>query len=484
MRIDRACWLTLLAASWLLPDASWAYTLLSYDPAMGINTERHGGSHGLVARWDLDSVPDGTIRYWVNLARPEGAEAFAPDESLVRAVQRAFQVWEDIPDCRLRFAMAGSTELGDAFDGTSVVTFRPAVELPTGFPGGLFPVFWLGEEGGALTVEDCDLCVQPGAMYVLDADGPLPFAVFDFEGVLVHEIGHMIGLDHSGLGQTTMCAYASYGGARFNKALSPDDMLGASTLYPEPGFVGRVGRIHGTVTRRGGGPIAGAQVVAISAATGCAVASAVTGLAATDADGLPAAYDLASGDFLLCLAPGEYRLLVEPFGNEAQGVTYVGGILGSAAGGELYTERDFAAVLGEESVHVEAGEVAEAPAIAVRAQRTRTPVVGRASDWFRPSDSLVWDDPARLWPGDEGELQVNAGTGLTSEDAPLRGLKARFLAEGLHARATGVSDQNRLRLDVDADADVPPGDHVLVLETPAGVTYYPGAVRVLAPGGE
>lgn len=54
---------------------------------------------------------------------------------------------------------------------------------------------------------------------------------FDLETVALHEIGHLLGLDHSNVPGSVM--FPSYGGQR--RALTPDDLAGIQTLYGRPG---------------------------------------------------------------------------------------------------------------------------------------------------------------------------------------------------------------------------------------------------------
>jgi hypothetical protein len=53
-------------------------------------------------------------------------------------------------------------------------------------------------------------------------------STFDLETVALHEIGHLLGLDHSSVGGSVM--FASYGGVR--RALTQDDTDGIRRLYP------------------------------------------------------------------------------------------------------------------------------------------------------------------------------------------------------------------------------------------------------------
>jgi hypothetical protein len=77
---------------------------------------------------------------------------------------------------------------------------------------------------------------------------------YDVETVLLHEIGHSLGLDHSSVSGAVM--EATYAGVR--RSLHEDDKRGVTYLYPETAFVGE---ISGMITAAvGGTPISGAQV--------------------------------------------------------------------------------------------------------------------------------------------------------------------------------------------------------------------------------
>jgi hypothetical protein len=91
---------------------------------------------------------------------------------------------------------------------------------------------------------------------------------YDVETVLLHEIGHTLGLDHSSVSAAVM--YATYAGVR--RSLHEDDKRGVTYLYPE---TGATDEISGFVTSAFGAAISGANVTiaglpvsATSSATG------------------------------------------------------------------------------------------------------------------------------------------------------------------------------------------------------------------------
>ncbi|MBI4445812.1 MAG: carboxypeptidase regulatory-like domain-containing protein [Acidobacteria bacterium] len=118
--------------------------------------------------------------------------------------------------------------------------------------------------------------------------------IVDVQSVFLHELGHAIGADHSGILAATMFPVISTGDFH-QRVLSIDDVAFATEAYPELPRV--LGTIRGRVTRNGT-PVTAAHVVAFDPDKNL-FAGAVT-----DTD----------GTYLIAGLPsGNYRLVVEPF---------------------------------------------------------------------------------------------------------------------------------------------------------------------------
>lgn len=116
--------------------------------------------------------------------------------------------------------------------------------------------------------------------------------------VMLHEVGHVLGLDHTPLTDAVMSATAEMdtsaigGGHYARRQLTADDSLTLRSLY---GGTAGLGRLAGTV-RQGGQPVANAHVMAM------------------DADGVAgySAQTTGAGRYEMLLPPGDYRILAEP----------------------------------------------------------------------------------------------------------------------------------------------------------------------------
>jgi hypothetical protein len=137
-----------------------------------------------------------------------------------------------------------------------------------------------------------------------------PDGYFDLQTVATHEIGHLIGLDHSGLANAVMYPYGDSGTGGIKYSLAIDDVIGSGVLYPNSAIQSLTGGIKGTVTV-GGSPIFGAHVVAIDSATGNVITDTLTD---------------PNGNYHLHVMQGNYYVLVLPLATDTSGDSNTNGV--------------------------------------------------------------------------------------------------------------------------------------------------------------
>lgn len=130
-------------------------------------------------------------------------------------------------------------------------------------------------------------------------------------GVVKHEIGHLIGLDHAQIGKSEGSDADDANDAAVplmfpittsNFEFTADDIVAVSNLYPVTGFYNGRGTLRGTIRRRDGTLVRGANVIAINTANASERYSTVTDYFGN----APGFYELKG------LPPNNYHILTEP----------------------------------------------------------------------------------------------------------------------------------------------------------------------------
>jgi hypothetical protein len=205
-------------------------------------------------------------------------------------------------DCQNVVGFSDTTS-SDFSTGTIAFTQVATVTRPSGTTGSFQYTCQSSGATKTCSLDDCiadaDIEFNPTIQFTTSLSPPS--GTFALQSVATHEEGHLLGLDHSGIGHTVMFPFGDSTAAGQQIALATDDAIGISYLYPSSNFNTQTGTISGTVNLSGAG-VFGAHVVAVDANTGNAVT-----------DGISAA----DGTYRLIVPPGNYRVLALPFSPDA-----------------------------------------------------------------------------------------------------------------------------------------------------------------------
>jgi len=231
-----------------------------------------------------------------------------PDSDVQGAVRRALTRWSSLTNINFIVTWSPVTafspaEEGDCINLITIATTAENEAFNSDSTTGRTRVFFDPETGD---IAEADISINPrpkaadGTELQFSTDGTP--GTYDLEATFTHEIGHLLGLDHSAVLSSTMKSRQAFNGtfglpALNERTLSEDDRQKIRSLY---GPKQRLGRIEGKlVDNRTAGlmtALNGVNVWAENVATGRVIASDVTA-----EDG---SYKLES------LAPGQYRVIV------------------------------------------------------------------------------------------------------------------------------------------------------------------------------
>jgi hypothetical protein len=222
------------------------------------------------------------------------------------AVERAAATWAAVSAAQVRIAVQGVTSAPpEGTDGKNTIGFldRPDLDRVLGATS-----FMVDTTTGE--IYEADIFFNTSFLFSVAAGGQSDRV--DLESLALHEMGHMLGLGHSAIGETevlsngrrrvvgsgaVMFPLAMTAGTIADRVLHADDIAGIVDLYPTAEGVLETGGIVGRVTKNGQG-VRGAHVIAFNPETNVLIGNFTLET---------------TGDFVIGrLPPGPYILRVEP----------------------------------------------------------------------------------------------------------------------------------------------------------------------------
>jgi hypothetical protein len=373
-----------------------------------------------------------------------------PDSDVVGAVRRALARWSNLSSINFVVTWSSATSISpaDAGDGVSLLTIADTPEneaFNSETTTGRTRVFFDPETGN---IAEADISINPrpraedGTQLQFSTDGTP--GTYDLEATFTHEIGHLLGLDHSAVLSSTMQGRQAFNGtfglpALTERTLSEDDRQKVRSLYGPKFKLGRIegrladNRLAGMLT-----PLNGVNVWAENVATGRVIASDVTA-----EDG---SYKLEG------LAPGQYRVIVTA-GSDAQKFRSF------ELSNQVTVKADLATPLASSLV---------SPQPSVLNPRA----IGLNAELSTLALPLAPGKRVKIYLGGEGVDQV-PGTSIVVNSPYFTVDPATLAREQIAAPFPVVS------IELQVAANAPFGDYTLRLQSNSGETaYVPGAITI------
>ncbi|MCA1633387.1 MAG: matrixin family metalloprotease [Acidobacteria bacterium] len=439
-----------------------ALVLAPVMPARSYTLQFTGTNAATQVKWTTKTI---LVALSSSLTAPQ--TYIKPGSDVVGAARRALARWSQAAD--IEFAIVGSSPNQTmAQDGVSLITVAPenSPQFSSNVQPGRARVFFDASGG----IFEADLAINPNIARRDPFTGGLVSSFFstdgtngsyDLESTFVHEIGHMLGLEHSAVLAASMQPRQGVNGtfdlpAQAVRTLSSDDVAGLRSIYgPRSGL----GRIEGTVSYVGGAAAFGAHVWAEDIATGRVVAGNIA---------------LPNGFYRIeSLPPGQYRVIAE-YLDEPVAANQIASRSGAYQGLSSTntvpfstTEAGTANVTADAatpfSFNVQGGVVAFNPTF-----------IGTASS------GMLSTTPVPLVPGQRTTVLVG-GDNIGSVNAVTANSPFITVANLQDIPGFGIPV---LSFDVNLSVVTPPGDYSLRLQSGTGqISYISGGLTIDLPNG-
>ena len=427
-------------------------------PARSYTLQYTDASASVQIKWPTSTI---LIALSSSLSAPSANIKAGSD--VLGAVHRALAHWSEAVNIHFieTPSSAQSISIGSG-DGISLITVADTPQNRSLFTGGVRQgrtrVFFDAVTGH---INEADIAINP-TIFAAD-DGPgfstdgTP-GTYDLESTLTHEIGHLLGLEHSAVVGATMQPCQGINGlynlpAVTTRTLADDDRAGVRALY---GARAGTGAIAGRV-RNAAGSVYGAHVWAENASTGRVSAGSVT---------------LSNGAYRIeNLPPGAYRVVVE-YLNEPVAAAEIGSSRGAYAGLAGAQPRFQTAEVSHQ-VRVTADTTTS---LSLLFKKTPPPtlnprLLGLEQILSTIAVPLAPGSTYTIFVGGEGLDQV-AGSGVTIT-SPFFSVNQASLSH--HE----FGDMPVLSFDVTVSANAPPGEYSIRLASKANeVAYIAGCLTI------